>query len=143
MLFQNESASLELRVTAYEFPPDAGDREDRNWLVLRCTWTDEEGTIRKDSNPCLTTHELQELTAGLKVLNAGIRDAYESDFLAAGLSLNARPAGEDFQVDVSFLLPNTMDGDDTAELTCPMTKAELKALVDELDGLCKKFPERP
>ena len=46
-------------------------------------------------------------------------------------------------MDVSFLLPNTMDGDDTAELTCPMTKAELKALVGELDGLCKKFPERP
>ena len=132
MLFQNESASLELKVTAYEFPPDAGDREDRNWLVLRCTWTDEEGTIRKDSNPCLTTQELQELTAGLKVLNAGIRDAYESDFLATGLSLN-----------VSFLLPNTMDGDDTAELTCHMTKADLKALVNELDGLCRKFPERP
>ena len=143
MLFQEGASSLELKVTAYEFPPDAGEREDRNWLVLRCVWTDDEGTIRKDSNPCLTTAELQELTAGLKVLNAGIKDAYESDFQAVGLGLSARPAGEGFQVDVSFLLPNTMDGDDTAELSCRMTGAELKALINELDGLCGRFPERP
>ena len=43
---------------------------------------------------------------------------------------------------MSFYLPNTMDGDDTAELTCPMTAEELGTLIDELDRLCEKFPER-
>ena len=143
MLFQDGVSSLELKVTAYEFPADVGDREDRNWLVLRGTWTDDEGTIRKDSNPCLTTAELRELTAGLKVLNAGIKDAYESDFQAVGMSLSAWTAGERFRVDVSFLLPNTMDGDDTAEVSCRMTREEMRLLLNELDSLCKKFPERP
>lgn len=143
MLFQDGVSSLELKVTAYEFPADVGDREDRNWLVLRGTWTDDEGTIRKDSNPCLTTAELRELTAGLKVLNAGVKDAYESEFLEPDLIIGAQAADEDFQVDVSFHLPNTMDGDDTAEVSCRMTREEMRLLLDELDSLCKKFPERP
>ena len=35
-----------------------------------------------------------------------------------------------------------MDGDDTAELTGSMTSEELGALIDELDRLCEKFPDR-
>lgn len=43
-----------------------------NWLILRATYVDEDGDITKDSNSCLLTYELQEMTAGLKVLDAGI-----------------------------------------------------------------------
>lgn len=144
MLFKNEDASLRLDIVNYEFPADAGDPagDDRNWLVLRCTWTDEEGDVVKDSNSCLLTYELKEMTAGLKVLNAGIRDAYESDFAEPWFTLSARAAGEGFRVDVSFFLPNTMDGDDTAEVEAEMTKEDMTALIAELDRLCAKFPDR-
>jgi hypothetical protein len=144
MLFQEETASLKLDIVNYELPADGGDpnSDDRNWLVLRCTWVKEDGDIIKDSNSCLLTYELQEMTAGLKVLNAGIRDTYESDFTEPYFSLSAQAVGESFQVDVSFFLPNTMDGDDTAELRCSMSKAELIALIDELDRLCARFPDR-
>ena len=103
MLFHDGDASLEIKIPTYEFPPEGGepDSDDLNWLVLRCTWTDEEGTIRKDSNSCLLTYELREMTAGLKVLNAGIKDVYESDFQAPGFSLTGRAQGDDFQIDVS------------------------------------------
>ena len=116
----------------------------RNWLVVRATYTDEDGKVIKDSNSCLLTHELQEMTAGLKVLRAGIRDRYESDFQEGFyFSVSARAAGEDaFALDVSFYLPNTMDGDDTAEIACAMTGAELTALIDEMDRLCERFPDR-
>ena len=145
MLFKNEDASLKLDIVNYELPADGGapDSDDRNWLVLRCTWIDENGDITKDSNSCLLTYELQERTAGLKVLNAGIRDAYESGFVEPYFSLTAQAEGEDFRVDVSFFLPNTMDGNDTAEVSAVMTKAEMTALIDELDKLCAKFPDRP
>ena len=144
MLFQSEDASLELDIVSYEFPPDGGeaDSDDRNWLVLRATWTNEDGEIVKDSNSCLLTYELREMTAGLKVLNAGIKDHYESAFVEPYFELAAQADGDDFQVDVSFFLPNTMDGDDTAEVTCAMTKADMTALIDELDKLCAKFPDR-
>ena len=144
MLFKNEDVSLELRVINYEFPAGGGDpdSDDRNWLVLRCTWTDEEGTIRKDSNSCLLTYELRELAAGLKVMNAGVRDSYASDFVDPYFEVAAQTEGEAFRVDVSFYLPNTMDGDDTAEVEAVMTKAEMKALIDELDSLCEKYPDR-
>ena len=144
MLFQNEEASLKLDIVNYEFPADGGDptSDDRNWLVLRCTWTDEDGKGVKDSNSCLLTYELREMTAGLKVLNAGIKSEYASAFVEPYFELAAQADGDDFQVDVSFFLPNTMDGDDTAEVTCAMTKADMTALIDELDKLCAKFPDR-
>ena len=145
MLFQSEDASLELDIVSYEFPPDGGeaDSDDRNWLVLRATWTQEDGHVVKDSNSCLLTYELREMTAGLKVLNAGIKDHYESAFVEPYFEVAAQAEGEDaIRVAVSFFLPNTMDGDDTAEVTCAMTKADMTALIDELDKLCAKFPDR-
>ena len=143
MLFKNEDASLKLEVVCYEFPADGGvpGSDDRNWLVLRAAYT-EDGQVIKDSNSCLLTYELREMTAGLKVLNAGIRSEYASAFVEPYFELAAQADGDGFQVDVSFFLPNTMDGDDTAELACTMTKADMTALIDELDKLSAKYPDR-
>ena len=144
MLFQGEKNSLKLDVFNYELPADGGDptSDDRNWLILRATYVDEDGDITKDSNSCLLTYELQEMTAGLKVLDAGIRDRYESSFTEPYFTLTAQAEGEGFLMEVSFYLPNTMDGDDTAEVTCTMTEAELHQLTDELDRLAEKYPDR-
>ena len=144
MLFRNDEASLRLDIARYEFPDVDPGSEDNNWLVVRATWIDENGGLVKGSNSCLQTFELQSLTAGLKVLKAGIRDVYVSDFQEDFyFSLAARAAGEGtFAFGVSFYLPNTMDGDDTAEITCTMEAQELGALIDELDRLCEKFPDR-
>ena len=113
MLFRNEESSLRLDIVNYEFPPDGGDptSDDRNWLVLRATWNKEDGDVVKDSNSCLLTHELQSMSAGLKVLKAGIRDVYVSDFQENFyFSVGARALGDGtFEVVVSFYLPNTMD----------------------------------
>lgn len=144
MLFQGENNSLKLDIFNYELPADGGDptSDDRNWLILRATYVDEDGDITKDSNSCLLTYELQEMTAGLKVLDAGIRDRYESSFTEPYFTLIAQAEGEGFLVEVSFFLPNTMDGDDTAEVTAHFSKADMRALLDELDKLCKKFADR-
>ena len=83
MLLKSEDASLKLEFVNYEFP-EAGagsDQFDRNWLLLRCTWVDEEGYTHKDSNACLLAQELAGMNAGLKVLLAGIKDRYDSDFI--------------------------------------------------------------
>lgn len=145
MLFKNEGASLELKIVNYEFPADGGDpnSDDRNWLVLRCTWVKEDGAVVKDSNSCLLTYELRELAAGLKVLNAGIRDGYASSFVDPYFEVAAQADGENrFLVDVAFYLPNTMDGDDMAEVEAVLTGAEMKDLIEELDALCEKYPDR-
>ncbi len=65
VLFKTEGASLELKIVNYEFPADGGDpsSDDRNWLVLRCTWVKGDGAVVKDSNSCLLTYELRELAA--------------------------------------------------------------------------------
>ena len=145
MLFKNEETSLQLEIMNYEFPADGGDpsSDDRNWLVLRCTWKNEDGEIRKDSNSCLLTYELQEMTAGLKVVKAGLKPRYESDFSEPYFMLSADAEGDSFRFFVSFTLPNTMEDEDVAELYADLTMAEMTALIDELDALCKKFPDRP
>ena len=145
MLFKNDDVSLQLDIVNYEFPADGGDptSDDRNWLVLRCTWKNEDGEVRKDSNSCLLTYELREMTAGLKVLCAGIKDSYASDFVEPYFEVAAQTEEEDaIRVAVSFFLPNTMDGEDTAEVECVVTRGELQALVEEMDRLCEKFPDR-
>ena len=144
MLLKNENASLKLEFVNYEFP-EAGagsDEYDRNWLLLRCTWVDEEGYTHKDSNTCLLAQELAGMNAGLKVLLAGIKDRYDSDFIAPDFVLSAWAEGDGFRVSASFYLPNTMDGDDTAEVDCTFTGSELKAVIEDLDKACARFPER-
>ena len=144
MLFKNEEASLKLDIINYELPADGGDptSDDRNWLVLRATWCNEDGEIIKDTNSCLLTYELQEMTAGLKVVKAGIRQRYESEFSEPYFMLSADALENEFRFFVSFTLPNTMEDEDVAELYATMTMEEMTALIDELDRLCKKFPDR-
>ena len=145
MLFKGEDCSLNLDIVSYELPEGEGDptSDDRNWLVLRAKWINEEGEITIDSNSCLLTYELREMAAGLKVLCAGVKDSYASDFVEPYFEVAAQTEEEDaIRVAVSFFLPNTMDGEDTAEVECVMTREELKALVDEMDRLCEKFPDR-
>ena len=141
--FENESIKLDLDVICYEFP-DGGttDSNDGNWLVLRATY-EEDGKIIKDSNSCLMTYELKDLTAGLKVMGAGLRDTYESSFTEPYFLLNAwtKPEGG-FGMEVSFTLPNTMESMDVAELEVSMSQEQLKTMVDELDRYCAKFPEK-
>ena len=144
MLFQNEDVSVKLEVLRYEFPADGGDpgSDDRNWLVMRCTYTDD-GLIIKDTNSCLLTYELREMTGGLKVLQGGLKDAYASNFVEPYFELAAERSGEgEYQVSVSFALVNTMEDVDMAEVECVMTDADMKALLAELDVLCEKFPDR-
>ena len=144
MLFQNEDVSVKLEVPRYEFPADGGDpgSDDRNWLVMRCTYT-EDGLIIKDTNSCLLTYELREMTGGLKVLQGGLKDAYASNFVEPYFELAAERSGEgEYQVSVSFALVNTMEDVDMAEVECVMTDADMKALLAELDVLCEKFPDR-
>lgn len=144
MRFQNEDESLELKIVNYELSEGEGDPtgDDQNWLVLRAVWKHDDGEVTVDSNSCLLTYELQEMTAGLKVLNAGIKDSYESYFTEPYFALAADAEGENFRVYVSFYLPNTMDGDDTAELKVLMSREEMSALIKELDQYCGKFPDR-
>ena len=144
MLLKNEDASLKLEFVNYDFP-EAGagsDQFDRNWLLLRCTWVDEEGYTHKDSNACLLAQELAGMNAGLKVLLAGIKDRYDSDFIEPDFTLSAWAEGENFRVSATFYLPSTMDGDDTAEVDCTLTGPELKAVIEDLDKACARFPER-
>ena len=144
MLFKNDEVSLKLEILRYEFPADGGqyDTDDRNWLVMRGTYT-KDGLIIKDTNSCLLTYELREMAASLKVVRAGIKESYRSEFAEPYFMLSAAPAGAGkYAVWVSFALPNTMEDVDVAEVDCVMQDTELAALIEELDALCERFPDR-
>lgn len=142
--FKNEFAQLDLDIACYEVSERFGitDSDGRNWLVIRATYR-EDDLLVKDANSCLLTYELKAMVAGLKVVCAGIRNVYESDFSQPYFILNALAKGEDtFTVEVSFTLPNTLEEVDTADLSVEMNLAEFQTLIDQLDAYCVKFPER-
>ena len=109
LLLKNETASLRLDIVNYEFSEvEYGmDEYDRNWLLLRCTWT-EDGEIHKDSNDCLLAQELTELAAGLKVLAAGIKDRYDSDFIASGMTFSAWAEEDGFGAPISQMVKDCL-----------------------------------
>ena len=76
------------------------------------------------------------------MVKAGLKQRYESEFLEPYFMLSAEAEGDGFRFFVSFTLPNTMEDEDVAELYADMTAEEMTALIDELDGLCRKFPDR-
>ena len=76
------------------------------------------------------------------MLAAGIKDRYDSDFIASGMTFSAWAEEDGFGAMMTFYLPNTMDGDDTAEVVSHLTAQELKEFIAELDKDCAKFPER-
>lgn len=142
MLFQNDEASLKLEIVSYEFP-DGGmpGSNDCNWLMMRGTYREGDRVI-VDSNSCIMTQELKLMSAGLKVLGAGIRDSYESELTEPYFSLAVVAEDGKFKADVSFALPNTMEDVDAAEMECTLTPEELKALIADLDRASEKFPDR-
>ena len=108
MLLKNENASIRLDFVSYEFPETeyGMDEYDKNWLQLRCTWVDEDGYTHKDSNACLLAQELAGMNAGLKVLAAGIKDRYDSDFISSDLSLFAGSRSGNNRSEPQFLTAN-------------------------------------
>lgn len=143
MLFQNNDASLTLTVTGYEFR-DGGiaGTNDNNWLIVKGVYKEDDLLI-VDRTSCLLTEELQEMSTGLKILVAGIKPVYESDFSEPFFIFSAECTGENsYLVSVSFALPNTMEDIDTADLEVTMNGKQLQELIAELDRTAEKFPVR-
>lgn len=142
--FENEYAKLDLAIVCYEISDTfRASSDDANWLTIRATFQEDE-LLLKDSNSCLLTYELQAMTAGLKVLGAGLKDSYDSDFSQPYFLLRAwkNQDSDTFSMDVSFTLPNTMDENDVAELSVQLTAQQLQQMIAQLDIYCAKFPER-
>lgn len=140
MIFQTESECLKVEIVSYESPHERG--EDADWLVLRGTYT-ADGETAVDRNACLSTSELRELSAGLKVLAAGIRDSYESDFLSQDFTLSVLREGEDaFRAYVTFAMLCADVEFDTAELDVRGDGTLLQDWIRDLDAAAGRFPER-
>ena len=140
MLFNTNEESLEIEVAGYEFPEGVG--EDADWLVLKGTYK-ADGTVTKDRSSCLTAGELQGLTAGLKVLAAGVRDEYASEFQEPYFELTVQKTGDDtFQAAVAFTMLNSPEDWDTAEVEMVCDTACLKSWITELEKAEKRFPPR-
>lgn len=140
MLFKNENESLAVEIAGYELPSGTG--EDADWLVLKGTYT-ADGAITKDRGSYLTAGELRELTAGLKVLAAGIKDEYAGEFQAPYFELTVRRTGEDaFRAGVAFTMLNSPEDWDTAEVALTCDTACLKTWIGELERAEKKCPPR-
>ena len=100
MIFTDGEKTLKLQILGYEFPELSGKGSEysfeANWLVLRGTYTNEDGETAIFTKGCVLTYELTALAAELKVLAAGLKNGFVSDFEEPVLFMEvARLCGED------------------------------------------------
>lgn len=146
MRFDNGERSLTLRVVGYEFPERTGAGEeydyDANWLVLEGVYRDGKGE-RSFRNSCLLTTELQQLAAGLKLLCSGVQDVYESEFNDPYFEVTGELMGPGrYLLYASFSMLVSEDRWQNFGTECILTVDELKALIEEIEGECKSWPEK-
>lgn len=146
MRFTNGERSLTLRVLDYEFPDRSGAGEeydyDANWLVLEGVYRDGRSE-RSFQNSCLLTTELQQLAAGLKLLHSGVQDVYQSDFAEPYFEVTAEVMGIDqYLLYASFSMLVSEEKWQNFGTECFLTGEGLKALIAEIEGECRAFPEK-
>ena len=147
MIFKNDDQTLKLQILGYEFPELSGKGAeydyDANWLVLRGTYTDKEGETRVFTNSCILTYELTALCAELKVLAAGLKQSFVSDFEEPMLLIEA-DAQENggFRVKVSFVMDMDEADLEAEVIETQMTAPEIKEWAEEIAELSRRFPEK-
>ncbi|MGM9618549.1 MAG: hypothetical protein ACI3W8_01745 [Oscillospiraceae bacterium] len=146
MRFANEEKSLTITVKDYEFPERTGNAEeydyDANWLVLRGVYR-EGRSERSFENSCLLTGELLALSAGLKLLAAGVRDSYESEFNDPYFEVTAEVIGLGrYLIYAAFSMLVEEDRWESFGVESFLDDAGLKALIAEVDEAARAFPEK-
>ena len=147
MVFTDGEKTLKLQILGYEFPELSGKGPEydfeANWLVLRGTYTDEEGETAIFTKGCVLTYELTALAAELKVLAAGLKSGFVSDFEEPVLFMEADAAEEGtFRVKISFVMDMDDADLDPESIELTMTSEELKALACEVQELADRYPEK-
>ncbi len=147
MIFSGGEKTLKLQVLGYEFPELSGKGPeydfDANWLVLRGTYTNEEGETAIFTRGCVLTYELTALAAELKVVAAGLKSGFRSDFEEPVLFMEVDAAAEgNFLMKVSFVM-DLDDADlDAESVEMTVSADELKALAEEVQEFARRFPEK-
>lgn len=121
----------------YEFPPDGADptSDDRTGTG----WCLGPGTRRTETwwfQQLPADHELQSMSAGKDA--EGWESGMCTSVTFGTLFLRRRQALGRDSTSGGRYLPNTMDGDDTAEITCTMDQKEMGA--DRRTGPALKIP---
>lgn len=144
MTFQNDTKSLTLTVSAYEFPDRDGKGEDfdfdANWLVLHGEYR-EGRSLRTFDNSCLLTTELQELIAALKLMIGGVRDSFQSEFTDPYFELSIEALDlTRFMVYASFSMLVAENEWKNFDVESVVDTDGLKKLLDEAERESKNFP---
>jgi len=144
-----EGNELELRVVGYQFPYDATDPWDSNWLLVSVRVVTTEGTWEV-VDPCLTTWEAKHLVRWL--VKAAARDPADVPvtFTEPNLSVMARPKPDDARrvlVRACFeleLRPPWVGGSGGSRLCVELDvgRAALARAAASLLGDLVRFPQR-
>ena len=149
-----EGNELELRVVGYQFPFDATDPWDSNWLLVSVRVVSPEGTWEV-IDPCLTTWEAKHLVRWLVALARDPGTTLESvttpvTFTEPNLSVMARPKPDEpnrvlvracFELE---LRPPWVGGAGGTELCVDLDvgRAALARAAASLLGDLVRFPQR-
>ena len=139
MIFTDGEKTLKLQILGYEFPELSGKGSEysfeANWLVLRGTYTNEDGETAIFTKGCVLTYELTAL--------AGLKNGFVSDFEEPVLFMQVDAAEEcNFRMKVSFVMDMDEADIEPDSIEMMMTAEEVKTLAGEVQELADRYPEK-
>ena len=146
MTIKDKEKSLTITIKDYEFPAsNTGENEyndDANWLILHGVYHNGEETVSFD-NACLTTYELQNISAALKLILADVTDSFESDFTDPYFSLFIESLGNEmYSISVSYAMPAEDEEWQEFFVETSLSAAEMKLLSDDVEKDVQRFPAK-
>ena len=150
LLHGAEGNELELAIAGYQFPDEARDPWDSNWLLVSVRVLSPEGSWAVD-DPCLTTWEAKRLVSWLVHAAAREASAAPMTFTEPNLTVIAGPVAGDpnaVHVRASFALElrppwaRTAAGSDNLTVDLIVRRGDLARAAASLLSDLVEFPQR-
>jgi len=139
---------LELELLGYQFPTIEDDESDSNWLNIRVSATNDQGSWTA-TDPSLGTVEVAQLADWLKAIADGDEAARELDFIEPNLAFELAETNESVRLRAWFeleLRPRWSPADEVpARDLCvdlELSRDDLRAAAESLRDELGRFPPR-
>ena len=142
MNIRNQGKEIVFGIDSYQYPwekPDGEGDYDANWLMIKITYSDSDGS-QEYTDPCLLTWELCDVIRELEKIINGEESLYVSEFLEPYLKFSFMKVGENIGIGISFVYDTTDGIWKDRRLAESFTVETAKDILEELKMLNKKYP---
>jgi len=144
MKLTEKDNSFELSIAGYEYPNAVTELYDSNWLIIKISVSDSQGTWNV-TEPCLLTYDVSRLANWLEKIDSENFQEVECDFLEPVLSFRVIDDNGKKVLHIRFMLeaiPDWAHGQDEYSIEFTLSELNLKSASENLRKQLEKYPQR-